>query len=234
MIFRLWCRLRWRWQEVQDAVWWHLIRLCSSDVFAAASSEFSDVFFFRSSETVRLIDLLDEAKDRMLVSLQERAAEGKTPLEVPHHACHRVTCVMSMACACALGWRFDRCLSKDWLRSCEVLWSEAEPHLQLHLQLWPYVGHQVRESSSCSWCWCYCNISRNGQGRYCCLSALCLRSCGLYSPQGDIDDYDVKCWVNSHHHHAVLVRREKSVTSKLLLWAHKLCHSLILQVLTNE
>ncbi len=34
----------------------------------------------RSSETVRLIDLLNAAKDRMKESLQARAEEGKSPL----------------------------------------------------------------------------------------------------------------------------------------------------------
>jgi arginyl-tRNA synthetase len=38
-------------------------------------------FKTRSSETVRLIDLLDAAKDRMQASLQSRADEGKTPLQ---------------------------------------------------------------------------------------------------------------------------------------------------------
>jgi len=37
-------------------------------------------FKTRSSETVRLIDLLDAAKDRMKDSLQQRADEGKSPL----------------------------------------------------------------------------------------------------------------------------------------------------------
>jgi len=35
---------------------------------------------YRSSETVRLIDLLDAAKDRMLVALQGRVEEGKSSL----------------------------------------------------------------------------------------------------------------------------------------------------------
>lgn len=35
-----------------------------------------------SSETVKLIDLLDAAKDRMKESLQARADEGKCPLKV--------------------------------------------------------------------------------------------------------------------------------------------------------
>ena len=41
-----------------------------------------------SSETVKLIDLLDAAKDRMKESLQARADEGKCPLKVrasDHH-----------------------------------------------------------------------------------------------------------------------------------------------------
>ena len=37
---------------------------------------------YRSSETVKLIDLLDAAKDRMRDSLQARADEGKCPLKV--------------------------------------------------------------------------------------------------------------------------------------------------------
>jgi arginyl-tRNA synthetase len=44
-------------------------------------------FKTRSSETVRLVDLLNEAKVRMANSLTERAAEGKTaltPLEIEH------------------------------------------------------------------------------------------------------------------------------------------------------
>jgi hypothetical protein len=36
----------------------------------------------RSSETVKLIDLLDSARDRMRDSLQARAEEGKCPLKV--------------------------------------------------------------------------------------------------------------------------------------------------------
>ena len=39
-------------------------------------------FKTKSGDTVRLMDLLNEARDRMATSLQQRAAEGKTDLTV--------------------------------------------------------------------------------------------------------------------------------------------------------
>ena len=44
-------------------------------------------YSYRSSETVKLIDLLDAAKDRMRDSLQARADEGKCPLKVCQTVC---------------------------------------------------------------------------------------------------------------------------------------------------
>jgi arginyl-tRNA synthetase len=50
--------------------------------FGVVCGEDGKRFRTRSSETVRLIDLLHSAKDRMAESLTARAAEGKTSLEV--------------------------------------------------------------------------------------------------------------------------------------------------------
>ena len=49
--------------------------------FGVVCGEDGKRFKTRSSETVRLIDLLDAAKDRMLVSLEQRKTEGKTSLK---------------------------------------------------------------------------------------------------------------------------------------------------------
>lgn len=57
--------------------------------FGVICGEDGKRFKTRSGESVRLVDLLDAAKDRMAEQLQERLAEGKTPLtpeEIPDAA----------------------------------------------------------------------------------------------------------------------------------------------------
>lgn len=50
--------------------------------FGVVCDEEGKRFKTRSGDTVRLIDLLNEAKERMALSLQERRDEGKTSLTV--------------------------------------------------------------------------------------------------------------------------------------------------------
>lgn len=54
--------------------------------FGVVCGEDGKRFKTRASETVRLIDLLDEAKLRMATSLQSRCEEGKSSLKVYHHS----------------------------------------------------------------------------------------------------------------------------------------------------
>ena len=59
-------------------------------ILSSAHITLSSVFHLplRSSETVKLIDLLDAAKDRMRESLKARADEGKCPLQVKNIHLH--------------------------------------------------------------------------------------------------------------------------------------------------
>lgn len=50
--------------------------------FGVVCGEDGKRFKTKSGDTVKLMDLLNEARDRMVTSLQQRAAEGKTDLTV--------------------------------------------------------------------------------------------------------------------------------------------------------
>ena len=53
--------------------------------FGVVCGEDNKRFKSRSGDTVRLVDLLDAAKERMETQLREREAEGKTPLKVSEY-----------------------------------------------------------------------------------------------------------------------------------------------------
>ena len=84
----------------------------------------------RSSETVKLIDLLDAAKDRMRDSLQARADEGKCPLKVCVSVCPCTfpsssiyLCVLShfylpRVLCCYFIYHDNVCV----VRVCSILW----------------------------------------------------------------------------------------------------------------
>lgn len=99
--------------------------------FGVVCGEDGKKFKTRSSETVRLIDLLNEAKDRMTSSLEERAAEGKTSVEVCIHTpvhtlvptvvhIYIYTSTYTLVHIYTRPWRCLMCMYSTML--CEAVW----------------------------------------------------------------------------------------------------------------